>query len=186
MSDQDPAVRAWGESMAASADQAASTSALLRRLTGELDQLRVDYNASLLELTDAHADVERVIGQRNAAVNRWADVRIEVENLRTELAESRNWIVARDGGRTCERCEGEVRRGEAYEVQDSTDGLLLHIECPRPTPHLDAVKRERDEALAENERLKARIARQRGTYQLTDKGLAALAGPEPTEGEPPA
>lgn len=98
--DPDPAVRTWAESLAASADQAASTSALLRRLTDEVDRIRADYNAVLLELSAARA--------------------------------AASWIVARDGGRHCERCEAEVTRGQAYELQDGTGGLVAHIHCPEP------------------------------------------------------
>lgn len=60
---EDPAVRTWGESMAASTDQAASTSALLRRLTGELDQLREQYDAVLLERDALAAEVKRLTGR---------------------------------------------------------------------------------------------------------------------------
>lgn len=60
VSDQDPAVRTWGESMAASADQAASTSALLRRLTSELDRLLEEYSAVLLERDQLAAEVRRL------------------------------------------------------------------------------------------------------------------------------
>lgn len=58
----------------------------------------------------------------------------ELASARQELAElrARQWIVARDGGRWCERCEGEIRRGEAYELQPGTGGLALHIRCPNP------------------------------------------------------
>lgn len=41
------------------------------------------------------------------------------------------WIVARDGGRDCERCEQEIRRGEAYEyVPGGGPDDLRHIHCP--------------------------------------------------------
>lgn len=51
-----------------------------------------------------------------------------------ELRAARGWIVARDGGRDCERCEGEIRRGEAYELLPGSGGLLAHIHCPTPNP----------------------------------------------------
>lgn len=43
---------------------------------------------------------------------------------------ARDWIVARDGGRYCERCEGEIQRGHAYQEQPGTGGLFEHIHCP--------------------------------------------------------
>jgi hypothetical protein len=43
---------------------------------------------------------------------------------------ARSWMVARDGGRFCERCEAEVRRGEAYELLPGSGGLLQHVHCP--------------------------------------------------------
>jgi hypothetical protein len=101
VSDQDPAVRTWGESLAASADQTASTSALLRRLNGELDRLRADYNAVLLELAEKQAAIGRLIAQRDAATQRWADARILAENLAEE----------RDGVRT-------ARHARAYQLTD--------------------------------------------------------------------
>jgi hypothetical protein len=53
----------------------------------------------------------------------------ELASARQQLA-SASWIVARDGGRYCERCEGEVRRGEAYELEPGSGGLMVHIHCP--------------------------------------------------------
>lgn len=51
--------------------------------------------------------------------------------LATEpLAAGQHWIVARDGGRFCERCEWEIRRGEAYELLPGSGGLLQHVHCP--------------------------------------------------------
>jgi hypothetical protein len=47
-----------------------------------------------------------------------------------ELTAARHWMVARDGGRFCERCEWEIRRGEAYELLPGSGGLLQHVHCP--------------------------------------------------------
>jgi septal ring factor EnvC (AmiA/AmiB activator) len=126
MSDRDPAVRAWGESMAASADQAASTSALLRKLTADLDQLRADYNTILRE--------------RNLAWDQLANAQQIILDLR-------------------DRSAADVNRAAGY------------------LSALDDMGKDLAAALVENQRL---------TYHLTDKGRAALAQPEPTEGEPPA
>lgn len=56
-----------------------------------------------------------------------------LDETRTRMRDaeaSRGWVVARDGGRYCERCEGEIQRGHAYEEQPGTGGLLEHIHCP--------------------------------------------------------
>lgn len=47
-----------------------------------------------------------------------------------EAEAAREWVVARDGGRHCERCEGQIQRGHAYEGQPGAGGLLQHIHCP--------------------------------------------------------
>jgi hypothetical protein len=47
-----------------------------------------------------------------------------------ELTAAQHWMVARDGGRFCEGCEWEIRRGEAYELLPGTGGLLQHVHCP--------------------------------------------------------
>jgi hypothetical protein len=47
-----------------------------------------------------------------------------------ELRAAQQWVVARDGGRYCERCEQEVSRGEAYENLPGTGGLIAHVRCP--------------------------------------------------------
>lgn len=54
----------------------------------------------------------------------------ERDEARAELASAARdgWIVARDGGRECERCTGEVARGQAYGLLPSGD--LYHVHCP--------------------------------------------------------
>lgn len=47
-----------------------------------------------------------------------------------ELKDAQQWVVARDGGRWCERCEGEVTRGQAYDTLPGTGGHVVHIHCP--------------------------------------------------------
>jgi hypothetical protein len=52
-----------------------------------------------------------------------------IRELRAELKASRTWGVAPCGGRYCETCEQEVRRGEAYKEQPGTGGLIQHVHC---------------------------------------------------------
>jgi hypothetical protein len=69
---------------------------------------------------------DRLLVEANLARAELATAREELARLRT----AQHWIVARDGGRWCERCEGEVTRGQAYDVQPGTGGLVVHIHCP--------------------------------------------------------
>ena len=144
MSAEDPAVQGWQ----AATEQAASrssTSSTARRLEAELEQTRRDYNAVILEraaladeLTAARGRIVDLLyiidafqvesgADRNAAyqtgIEAVRQLRIENERLK-----DRPWIVARDGGRDCVRCEQEIRRGEAYEYLGID--LLEHIRCP--------------------------------------------------------
>jgi hypothetical protein len=42
-----------------------------------------------------------------------------------------DWVVARDGGRLCEICGGEIRRGEAHTTAlGGAWGELVHVLCP--------------------------------------------------------
>jgi hypothetical protein len=54
----------------------------------------------------------------------------ELIAVHEQLEAVRDWVVARDGGRYCERCEREIRRGEAYELEPGTGGLVQHVHCP--------------------------------------------------------
>lgn len=92
------------ESEAKAADQIHMLRAELASARQELEQLRKD-------------------GRIFARVVR--DLNAELEQLRA----ARQWIVARDGGRYCERCEAEIRRGEAYQLEPGVDELR-HIHCP--------------------------------------------------------
>lgn len=77
------------------------------------------------------------LGARNTeTIVRMTAYRRELAKVRDELANAARsgWIVARDGGRTCLDCGAEIRRGEAYELQPGTGGLLVHIYCPQLPP----------------------------------------------------
>jgi hypothetical protein len=61
-----------------------------------------------------------------------AAVQAELVSARTELDQLRNRpvIVAPDGRRYCERCEGEICRRQDCEPMPGSGGLMLHIHCP--------------------------------------------------------
>lgn len=108
-----------------------STSAALRRVEAEL--AAVLSAAAFLE-----GGLNTALDQRDLARAELASARTELDAVRTardnlerELASAARtgWIVARDGGRDCARCDREIRRGEAYEYMPSTD-QLQHIHCP--------------------------------------------------------
>lgn len=116
------------------------------RVRGERDEAQAafeDTNAEqiILDLRDrSAADARRAaahLAQLTDLGKALAAALVANDRLTKQLADrdpiaQDHWIVARDGGRHCERCEGEVRRGEAYELQDGTGDLLLHIHCPTP------------------------------------------------------
>lgn len=108
-----------------------STSSRLRRIEQERDQLLEVVRAKYGEIQLLQAEL--------------ASARKELESLRHELAHARferdqrrafmtdpvsqpHWIVARDGGRECRACRGEITRGEAYELIGLDE--LRHIHCP--------------------------------------------------------
>lgn len=118
----------------------------------ERDEARVTIRAyvestqSLLAERDSLAQqYDRMVGacikrgnERDGLSAELASARAELDAVRTardnldrELAENAraSWIVARDGGRDCVRCEQEIRRGEAYELMPGVD-QLQHIHCP--------------------------------------------------------
>jgi len=78
------------------------------------------------ELTSARTELEHKRGNAEIRARVVRDLHTELEQLRT----AHGWIVAHDGGRDCERCDQEIRRGEAYEFApgDDPDGLR-HIHC---------------------------------------------------------
>lgn len=100
------------------------------------------------ELTDKIAAELRGVTRERDALARRCAVRFEVardlirerDRAEAELNRARaqdGWIVARDGGRDCETCEQEITRGQAYEEQPGTGGLLVHFRCrdlPEETP----------------------------------------------------
>jgi len=86
--------------------------------------------------------VVRAEVERDLARAELASARTELEQLRVEYGQARDaldrekerrpsWVVARDGGRDCESCDQEIRRGEAYELLDGAD-RLRHVHCPQP------------------------------------------------------
>lgn len=61
MSDRDPAVTTWQDSI--DQQMAASTSAIARQLTGQLEQLRRDYNAELAARVAAEKERDEVLAE---------------------------------------------------------------------------------------------------------------------------
>jgi len=121
-----------------------STSARLAKAERERDEARAEVDSVRAALNNAircydelqttagglHDEI-RILKRSEgldvvAARAELASARQELERLRTATG----WIVARKGGRYCERCEQEVRRGEAYELEPGTSGLILHVQCP--------------------------------------------------------
>lgn len=100
-----------------------SMSERLRQVQADLtrvEQERDELNATVDRMA---ADHIRLLKRNTLAEAELASARQEIEQLRA----AQQWIVARDGGRHCERCEAEIRRGEAYET---LAGPALHIRCP--------------------------------------------------------
>lgn len=133
-------------------DELAVRAADLEQVREELKQLRLLADGYLEDIQHLESGQDEVIDslrrQRDEALAKrdqatengdwWmrqcrlhqaelASARTELDRLRSSYS---GWIVARDGGRHCERCEGEVRRGEAYTEQPGTGGLIQHIHCP--------------------------------------------------------
>lgn len=121
-----------------------STSAELRRVEAERDEalavqkdaveafIRITDRCTLLqaELASARTELEAV---RNARDNLDRELNELCERLAAPphpgTPALASWVVARDGGRDCLRCDQEIRRGEAYEYMPTTDELQ-HIHCP--------------------------------------------------------
>lgn len=84
-------------------------------------------------LAESNTDLLAVVARMDRLREQLARVMVERDDALALVASCArsSWIVARDGGRDCERCEQEIRRGEAYEIQPGTGGLLAHIHCPR-------------------------------------------------------
>jgi hypothetical protein len=119
-----------------------STSALPR-------QTQADLTRVTAERDDARAELATTQDELAAAVDLAARARADLARLRVQfrdLIARPGWIVARDGGRDCLRCDGEIRRGEAYElVPGEGPDALRHVHCRGPQnspPNLGAGPRE--------------------------------------------
>ena len=92
----------------------------------------LEARAALSNALRCFDDLQSVAGRKYQELGAERDLaRAELASARQELERLRSaahWIVARDGGRYCERCEQEIRRGEAYE--HSGWDRLSHIHCP--------------------------------------------------------
>lgn len=137
-----------------------STSAQLANTRAELERVRAqrsaDFAAYARAIGDTRQEYRDLLAEFRADDNARRHIAVlnaELEQLRTERDKSYaanallldemealprpGWIVARDGGRYCERCEQEITRGQAYEEQPGTGGLLVHFRCrdlPEETP----------------------------------------------------
>lgn len=146
LSGADAEVEGVRESLAERESRVVDLEGTLAMRDRELGELRrhQEIRAALLRRRGAQvAELRRVLDQRDAEL---ASAWVELDRLRAErdaayeaaarpVAQA-HWVVARDDGRWCERCEAEVRRGEAYEEQPGTGGLVVHIRCPdMPTDH---------------------------------------------------
>lgn len=96
--------------------------------------LMVDTLGDLRKAQEVRATMIRALrAQRDEAVAVRASAEEDIANLLREVRElkdAQQWVVARDGGRWCERCEGEVTCGQAYENLPGTGGHIQHVRCP--------------------------------------------------------
>lgn len=92
------------------------------------------------ELAAVLNDREAVLAERNEARTAAEALRLQLDLARAEATSARyelaqvlerysGWVVARDGGRDCDRCGQEIRRGEAY-TNDTTGDVQTHVHCP--------------------------------------------------------
>lgn len=123
-----------------------SATAETARVKRERAEAEAANDALRAELGDVRTELLHLREHQEIQSAGLASVRIELEQRRAERDKSyaanallldemealprSGWVVARDGGRHCERCEQEVVRGQAYEDQPGTGGLLTHIYCP--------------------------------------------------------
>jgi hypothetical protein len=140
-------------------DQQRDLARTLGRALAAVEAERDRARAELQQLREHQEIRARVIRERNAqldeirqllgidmsfpprkAADALRELLDELKSRRTfmaDLVSQPSWIVARDGGRDCVRCDGEITRGQAYELTGLDD--LQHIRCPinngqEPTP----------------------------------------------------
>lgn len=92
--------------------------------------LGIDMLAPVPDAAETVRGLIAGLGQQRALLDQ---VIADRARLRAELASAARsgWIVARDGGRDCVRCDREIRRGEAYELLAGADpDALCHVHCP--------------------------------------------------------
>ncbi len=94
------------------------------KLHGEWLDLKAELAAESRRVAQLQVLLAEAARARDLAIAEVATASKEVRTLRA----ARQWIVARDGGRDCVRCEQEIRRGEAYELLPGAD-QLRHIHC---------------------------------------------------------
>ena len=130
---EDPAVQGWQ----AATESTMSTSSTARRLEAELEQARRGFNAELAARVDAEWKLDEALRRLSQALSACDELGkthavaiLENNRLQRENTRLKEWefAVAPDGGRPCERCGGEIRRGEAYEKRGAD--LIRHIYCP--------------------------------------------------------
>jgi septal ring factor EnvC (AmiA/AmiB activator) len=110
-----------------------STSAQLREAQTALAASQADLTRVEKERDELGATLAVRTGQLKGSLEMLDLARAELASAQAELERlraARQWAVARDGGRYCECCEQEVKRGHAYDVQPGTGGLIQHIYCP--------------------------------------------------------
>ena len=98
---------------------------IVARALAEPDQPALSAQLARVEQERDNLQVARV-----ALRDRCDLLEAELASARAELERLRysGWIVARDGGRTCAGCGQEIRRGEAYAV-DTTSDTTTHVHC---------------------------------------------------------
>lgn len=128
------------ESEAAAAEQISQLSAERDKAANTVGWLQAQNTVLLesrdlarAELASARVELTRLRTDLHAERETSAQLRADYTEAADELAELRaaqSWIVARDGGRYCERCVQEIQRGQAYVPPLPGIGLYEHALCP--------------------------------------------------------